>query len=110
MAPTTTTFPSEDELEITAYEWSPTGPLRGIVQLTHGMGEHALRYEPLAVALTARGFAVVAQDHRGHGATAGSPEQHGHLGPAGWPGLVRDIGRLSERARADFPGVPLVLL
>ncbi|HEV7204201.1 MAG TPA: alpha/beta hydrolase [Jatrophihabitans sp.] len=110
MTPTTMTFTSEDDLDITAYEWTPNGAVRGIVQLTHGMGEHALRYEPLATELTARGFAVVAQDHRGHGATAGSVEQHGHLGRAGWPGLVRDIGRLGERARADFPDVPLVLL
>jgi alpha-beta hydrolase superfamily lysophospholipase len=28
--------------------WDPAGRPRAIVQITHGMGEHALRYAPLA--------------------------------------------------------------
>ena len=60
--------------------------------------------------LVARGIDVIGQDHRGHGRTAGSSENHGHLGAAGWPGLVDDIGRLATVARRERPGVPLVLL
>jgi alpha-beta hydrolase superfamily lysophospholipase len=71
------------------------------------MGEHVLRYEHLANALTAAGFVVVGQDHRGHGATARSSDVPGELGTAGWDELVRDIGRLSATVRADLP---LVLL
>ncbi|MBC3194731.1 alpha/beta hydrolase [Pseudonocardia sp. C8] len=106
----TFTFTGRDGTAVTAYRWLPDGPPRGIVQLTHGMGEHALRYEALAGALTGRGFAVYAQDHRGHGATAGGPENHGVLGDDGWGQLVADIGVLSGLARAEHPGVPLVLL
>jgi alpha-beta hydrolase superfamily lysophospholipase len=73
------------------------------------MGEHVLRYEPLAADLTGAGFAVVGQDHRGHGATA-RDGRWGELGPGGWDELVRDIGRVSDRVRADLPGLPLVLL
>lgn len=80
------------------------------MQLAHGTGEHALRYEPLVAALTAEGFLVLAQDRRGHGATAGDPANHTHLGPAGCDGLVGDIGLLATRARQFAPGVPLVLL
>lgn len=110
MAPSRLTFPSSDGTEIVAYRWSPEGAVRGVVQLTHGMGEHALRYEPLADALTAVGFLVLAQDHRGHGATAGDPANYGRLGPAGWEGLVADISLLAGKAREFAPGVPLVLL
>ncbi|MCF7553448.1 alpha/beta hydrolase [Pseudonocardia sp. WMMC193] len=102
----TFTFPGRDGTEITAYRWTPTGPPRGLVQLTHGMGEHARRYAPLASALVEQGFAVQAQDHRGHGATAVT---QGVL-PGGWPALVDDIGVLLELGRAEFPGVPVVLL
>jgi alpha-beta hydrolase superfamily lysophospholipase len=110
MPSTTFTYSSADDLEIVAYRWEAEGVPRGIVQLTHGMGEHVQRYEPLAAALTAQGFVVVGQDHRGHGATASSEADYGNLGEGGWTGLVDDIGLLAERARADNPGLPLVLL
>ncbi|MFP5019341.1 alpha/beta fold hydrolase [Pseudonocardia phyllosphaerae] len=106
----TFTFTGRDGVVVTAYRWIPDEPARGIVQLTHGMGEHALRYVALADVLTACGFAVYAQDHRGHGATAGSPENYGVLGDDGWDQLVADIGVLGEIAREEHPGVPLVLL
>ena len=59
------TFSAGDGTAVTAYRWHPDGPPRGIVQITHGRGEHLLRYAPLAGALTARGFMVQGQDHRG---------------------------------------------
>jgi alpha-beta hydrolase superfamily lysophospholipase len=79
------------------------------MQLTHGMGEHALRYEQFALALNRKGLVVYAQDHRGHGATA-RPEALGDLGAGGWPALVADIGLLAGVIRAEQPGLPLILL
>src|SRR3954468_21781553 len=109
MPPAVLQVPSAHDVALTAYCWEPAGPPRGVVQLTHGMGEHLLRYEPLAADLTPAGFVVVGQDHRGHGATA-RDGRWGELGPGGWDELVRDIGRVADRARADLPGLPLVLL
>ena len=40
---------------------------RGVVQLLHGVGEHAGRYGALISRLTGAGFIVYADDHRGHG-------------------------------------------
>jgi alpha-beta hydrolase superfamily lysophospholipase len=108
MPPAVLLVPSAHDVALTAYRWDPSGTPRGIVQLTHGMGEHLLRYEPLAGALTAAGFVVIGQDHRGHGASAQGA--WGVLGEGGWDELVRDIGRVSDAARADFPDLPLVLL
>ena len=108
-SPTGFTATGRDGTEIAAYRWEPTGTPRGIVQLTHGMGEHLLRYQHLAETLTAARFLVHGQDHRGHGATSG-PDAQGVLGAAGWTGLVDDIGVLVDRARDEHPGVPLVLL
>lgn len=96
-------------MQITAYRWTPDGPARAILQITHGMGEHVLRYGPLADALTARGVVVYGQDHRGHGAGVGSAGL-GVLGPTGWDELVGDVDLLVGLAREEHPGLPLVLL
>jgi alpha-beta hydrolase superfamily lysophospholipase len=107
--PATFTYPSADGTPVTAYRWDPAARPRAIVQLTHGMGEHARRYEHVAQALTAAGYVVYAQDHRGHGATA-APGAAGQVGAAGWLALVDDVGRLAAEARSGHPGIPLVLL
>lgn len=54
---------AHDGAVIAIYRCDPDGTPRGIVQLTHGMGEHVLRYRELADSLTAQGFVVVGQDH-----------------------------------------------
>jgi alpha-beta hydrolase superfamily lysophospholipase len=97
-------------VRVAAYRWDPSGPARAIVQVTHGMGEHALRYAALAEALTERGFVVYAQDHRGHGATAAAEDVLGQIGADGWTELVADIGRLSALARSQQGDLPLVVL
>jgi alpha-beta hydrolase superfamily lysophospholipase len=102
-------YPSADGTRIAAYRWDPAGEPRAAVQLTHGMGEHAQRYDHVASALTDAGYVVYAQDQRGHGASA-DPDRLGDLGKSGWNGLVDDIGLLSAHIRAEHPGLPLILL
>ena len=64
------TFPSADgRTFIHAVEWLPDGPVRAVLQISHGVAEYILRYEPFAAYLTERGFAVVGHDHLGHGAS-----------------------------------------
>ena len=108
--PTRVDFPSAGGGTIAAYRWDPDGEPRAAVQLTHGMGEHALRYADLAHALNAQGYVVYAQDHRGHGRTAGSVETLGQVGAQGWVEIVNDIERLRLRVREEHPTVPLVLI
>ena len=106
-SPTRSRITGRDGTTIATYRWAPDGPPRAIVQLTHGMGEHLLRYQHLADTLTASGFLVQGQDHRGHGATmAGEP---GHIGAAGWASLVDDIDVLVQAAHDEHPDLPLVL-
>jgi alpha-beta hydrolase superfamily lysophospholipase len=108
-SPVRFTFTGRDGTVITAYRWEPSGAPRGVVQLTHGMGEHLLRYDHLATTLAAAGFLVQGQDHRGHGATAGSPDAFGVLGPDGWNSLVDDIDVLVERTHTRMEDLPVVL-
>lgn len=88
---------------------------RAVVQLLHGVGEHAGRYPRLIEALTAEGYAVYADDHRGHGRTGmghhgGDAAKLGKLGPGGLPATIAAIWQLTQLIRAENPGLPLVLL
>ena len=108
--PTRVDSPSAGGVTVAAYRWDPDGEPRAAAQLTHGMGEHALRYTDLARALNARGYVVYAQDHRGHGRTAGSVDTLGQVGAQGWVEIVNDIERLRLRLREEHPTAPLVLI
>lgn len=50
---------------------APSAPAASIV-LMHGLGEHSGRYQHVANFFCARGFAVRAYDHRGHGRSSGA--------------------------------------
>ncbi len=55
-------------VDIVFYEW-PVADATAVVQIAHGLGEHARRYDQMAAALNRAGFSVYADDHRGHGQT-----------------------------------------
>ncbi|MDB5429336.1 MAG: Hydrolase [Caulobacter sp.] len=102
-------FQGHDGASLAGYRALPDGEERGVVQIAHGMAEHFARYAHLTETLTAAGWAVYGNDHRGHGASA-HVHGLGSFGPGGFQGLVDDMAKLSERARAEHPGKPLVLL
>lgn len=87
------------------YEWKPAStPPRGAIVLVHGIHDHPGRYAALAQALVAKGVAVYAQDHRGHGASGGARQRVDSAAQ-----LVGDAElALGEAARRN-PGVPLFL-
>lgn len=89
--------------------WRAKEPGRGAVILAHGMGEHSLRYAFLAESLIAVGFAVYANDHRGHGRTVKDDSQLGEYGPDGWRGLIEDELRLIQKVREDDVGPVLIM-
>ncbi|HTJ36418.1 MAG TPA: lysophospholipase [Dactylosporangium sp.] len=51
--------------------WLPEQGASGVVVLSHGMGEHARRYDHVIARLGDLGLAVYAPDHRGHGRSGG---------------------------------------
>lgn len=69
MTAITRTLQSRDGYELNSYFWPSTeqAPAKGYLHLLHGMAEHAERYQALAEFFAARGFNVIAHDHRGHG-------------------------------------------
>ena len=103
-------FTSRDGLQIACTRWHSHGPVRGVVQIAHGMGEHIGRYLGTIEALVAAGLTVYGNDHRGHGRTAPSPSRLGDFGAGGFDLLVDDMVVLSLIAREEIPDVPLLLL
>ena len=106
------TFPSADgRTSIHAVEWLPDGPVRAVLQISHGVAEYILRYEPFAAYLTERGFAVVGHDHLGHGASVAEGAPRLYFGPRGsWDWVVEDLYTRRCLAGKRFPGVPYFLL
>jgi alpha-beta hydrolase superfamily lysophospholipase len=84
--------------------------VKGIVQLAHGMAETAARYERFAGMLTRNGYIVYANDHRGHGKTAGTIENLGYLADIdGFDWLIKDLHQLTGIIKKENPGLPLFL-
>ena len=110
MQSTTTTVTASDGTALHTHRWLPEGPPKAVVQIAHGMAEHSARYARLAEALTAAGYAVYANDHRGHGGTA-SEADHGYFADHdGWDTVVADLRAVTDFAREEHPGLPVFLL
>ena len=104
-------FPSSDgKTLIHVNQWTPGPHPRGVVQIAHGVSEYGRRYEPFARFLCERGFAVVAQDHLGHGLSVAEGQPRIYFGPErGWDHVVDDLAALRERTASVFSGVPYFL-
>lgn len=108
----TFSFKVEDTKEIFVYRFQPDegAAPKAIVHVAHGMAEHAARYARFAEALTAQGYVVYANDHRGHGKTASTPEELGTFGDSGgFRRAVQDLQQLVVYEKAQHPGLPLFL-
>ncbi len=110
MSATTFTFTDPDGFQIFVYKWAPDdGQPKAAVQILHGAAEHALRYEGFAKFLNQSGYTVYADDHRGHGKTAGELSKAGIAGEDGWNGMLKDENQLSAIIKKENPGLPLFL-
>ena len=54
-------FSDEQGIEIKFYEWPVADP-KAVIQIAHGLGEHARRYDQMAAVLNRAGFSVYADD------------------------------------------------
>lgn len=94
--------------KIHACVWTGGQPVKAVVQFVHGIGEHVLRYDDFAEYLCQQGFAVVAEDHMGHGASKAKNNVRGYF-HGGWFAAVNDSTKLMEIAKQRFADVPYFL-
>lgn len=105
---TLSTFIASDGDNVVIQDWplAQGTPLRGVVIIVHGLGEHAGRYDHVAKKLNDWGFAVRGYDQCGHGESGGAR--------GGMPTDTRLLDDLADivdstRARMD-KSTPLILL
>ena len=93
------------------YTWLPASEPKAVVQVVHGMAEHAGRYARLAQALNTQGIAVYAQDLPGHGRTAANIDALGHVADEGsWAQLLAAVHGVRAHIEQQHADLPLFLL
>jgi acylglycerol lipase len=103
MTSSTFTWQNAKDITITAQEWRPQAEPRAVIALVHGLGEHTGRYQHVAEALNAAGFAMIGFDLPGHGRSGGI---RGH---AAYDSILDDIDALQAEAAQRYPGIPRFL-
>lgn len=99
------TFSNAAGLSIYYQYWRPEAPVRAVILIVHGAGEHGARYKRFAEQFTRLGYAVVALDHTGHGRSQGTP---GHIDS--FDDYLQTLGQFHQQVTVDFPDLPLLLL
>ena len=85
--------------------------IKGVVQIAHGMMDYIGRYRLVAEAFCAAGYVLAGNDHLGHGDSVSTPEDYGFFASKnGYNYVIDDIKKMNDLIRAEFPGVPVVLL
>jgi alpha-beta hydrolase superfamily lysophospholipase len=104
-----------DGTGVSVNRWIPDGAIKGIVQLSHGMAEHAMRYDRFGSILAENGFLFSAHDHRGHGKTAQKAEtdgtgMFGYLADRdGFNRVGEDLSEVIDRVKKDYPEKKIIL-
>lgn len=105
-------YPSADGIhKIQFGVYFPTGQVRGIIQVSHGMCDYFERYRELAWYFTQRGFIVCGNDHLGHGNSVESDEEYGWFSEKdGWENAVNDLFMLTRIMKKSYPDLPYILI
>ncbi len=85
-------------------------PIRGIVQISHGMCEHKERYFDFMRFLNGHGYITVISDHRGHGESIENKNDLGYFGDETGDAIVEDLLQITLYVKGRFPGYEVILL
>jgi alpha-beta hydrolase superfamily lysophospholipase len=108
----TNTFKSTDGESICYYKWKANSevPFQGVMQIAHGLGEHAGRYDDIAHKFTDEGYEVYANDHRAHGKTAEINRLLGYYDGADYfEDCVEDMHELTKLMLNEHPKAKFIL-
>lgn len=107
----TFTIQATDETEIFCYKWLPEKAPVAVVQIAHGMAEHAERYADFAKFMNQNGFAVYANNHRGHKNTAKTDADIGFFAHEnGWQTVTDDLRILTEKIQTEQKNLPIFMI
>lgn len=105
-------LPSTDKVNnIHVYIWEPENKPEAILQISHGMKEHIMRYEEFAKFLASKGILVIGNDHLGHGNTVKDEADFGFFGSERSKTVVDDLHEVTLYAKSKFGAdIPYFLL
>ncbi|WNR44992.1 alpha/beta hydrolase [Paenibacillus roseipurpureus] len=83
----------------------PEAPVKGVIILVHGHGDHSGGLANMCDALVRSGYIVYAADSRGHGR---SPGIRGFI--RSWDEYTGDLHAMRELAKSEFPQLPLFIV
>ena len=101
---------SSQSINLHTYIWPKVKTPKGVIQIFHGMAEHARRYNDFALYLNQHDLVVYANDHRGHGKTASTIMKVGYIGYDGFNAIVEDEYRITQMIKNQYPNVPIIIL
>lgn len=92
--------------------WEPDKEYpRAVLQIVHGMSEYVERYNGFASFLTKNGFAVIGNDHLGHGKSIKSDDDLGFFASNNGDKIViKDLYSVLLFAKDKWQGVPVFIL
>jgi alpha-beta hydrolase superfamily lysophospholipase len=99
------TFDGVGGVRIVYDVWTPDTEPRGVVVLSHGLGEHARRYDHVAERFGQSGLITYALDHRGHGRSGGKRVRVKSIDE-----YTGDFGTLVNIATGEHPGLRRIVL
>ena len=85
--------------------WLPGDTPTGVLLVAHGLAEHSGRYEHFAAFFAARGYAVFAIDHLGHGKSDGD---RCHIGQ--FSDYTDGVSLLLDQVHEEYPATPVFLI
>lgn len=102
-------FNGYNDYQVYVRSWDNVENPKGVVLILHGMVEHGLRYDEFAQYLNSRGYIAVTPDHRGHGKTAGAPENVCRYDGDIYADTIRDCIKLADKIIQKYK-LPLFIL
>ena len=88
----------------------PSGKVKGLFHIIHGMTEHIGRYDKFMSFLAENGYIAFAFDNLGHGKTVNDASELGFISHKnGWNFLVDDVNAFETVVVKMFPSLPLYL-
>lgn len=105
------TFPSVVKGQnIFTRSYEPEGRPKAVLQIIHGMAEHSGLYSEFCEYLANEGYAVVQDDHLGHGRSVASGDEYGCFFEGGFDNLIRDEKVLHDMTAEKYPGLPYFMM
>lgn len=101
----------DGKTKIHGIKWVPEDEIRAVLQISHGMLEHAERYENFATYMVEHGILTVGNDHLGHGNSISHEEDRGYFHETdGNKILLEDMHELLNITKSEYPDVPYFIL